>query len=430
MKDNPDLVQKYDDIIKDQLRKGIIEKVRTESNCTLKHYIPHHAVINPTKATTKVRIVYDASAKTKPENNSLHECLYRGPILLQNLTGILLRFRMKQIAMVADIEKAFLQIGLQEDAKDVTRFFWLKDKDIINVENNIQAYRFCRVPFGIICSPFLLAATIDHHLKFFNSNLAQNIRDNIYVDNVITGTQSILQAKEFCSKSKKIFESASMNLRDWMSNSDEVLNQIPIHDRANRERMKILGLTWIVKEDTLTLAHQIKVSSNVSKRTILQQIASIYDPLGLYSPVILRGKVFLQHLWTQNISWDTQLSDEDKSRWDLLCEDMKGLDECHFPRYIGLEHGGKLNVDYQLLVFCDASKYAYAAAVYLFQETTTDRRIDLIFSKTRLAPNKPITIPRLELLAALIGTRCLKFVQKDDSVSLGKSSASGNSPHR
>ena len=83
MKDNPDLVQKYDDIIKDQLRKGIIEKVRTESNCTLKHYIPHLAVINPTKATTKVRIVYDASA-------SLNECLYRGPILLQNLTGILL----------------------------------------------------------------------------------------------------------------------------------------------------------------------------------------------------------------------------------------------------------------------------------------------------------------------------------------------------
>ena len=159
MKDDLDLVQRYDDIIKDQLRKGIIEKVRTESNCTLKHYIPHHMVISPTKATTKVRIVYDASAKIKP-------------ILLQNQIGILFRFWMKQIAMVADIEKAFLQIGLEEDAKDVTRFFWLKDKDIINVENNIQAYRFCRVPFGIICSPFLLAATIDHHLKFVNSNTA------------------------------------------------------------------------------------------------------------------------------------------------------------------------------------------------------------------------------------------------------------------
>ena len=204
--------------------------MRIESNSTPKHYIPHHVVVNPTKATTKIRIVYDASPKTKPENNSLNKCLYRGPILLHNLTGILLRFRMKQIAMVADIEKAFLQIGLQEDAKGVTRFFWLKNKTITNVENNIQAYRFCRVPFGIICSPFLLAATIDHHLKFSDSNTAQNIKDNIYVENVITGTQSVYQAKEFYSKSKEIFESASMNLRDWMSNSDEVLNQIPIYE--------------------------------------------------------------------------------------------------------------------------------------------------------------------------------------------------------
>ena len=182
--------------------------------------------------------------------------------------------------------------------------------------------------------------------------------------------------------------------------------------------MKILGLAWKVKEDTLTLTHQIRVCSNVSKRTILQQIASIYDPLGLYSPVILRGMVFLQNLWNQNISWDTQLSEEDKSRWDILCEDMKELECCHFPRFIGLEKQG--NVNCQILVFCDASKYAHAATVYLLQETTNCRRIDLIFSKTWLAPNKQKTIPRLELLAALKGTRCLTFVQKELKVNVSE----------
>lgn len=181
---------------------------------------------------------------------------------------------------MADIEKAFLQIGLQEDAKDVTRFFWLKDKNIVKVENNIQTYRFCRVPFGIISSPFLLAATIDHHLKKTDTYIAQNIRDNIYVDNLITGTQSVNQAKELYTVSKQLFKDASMNLRDWMSNSQEVLDEIPVCDGAKGERMKILGLNWTVKEDYLTLTGQIAGTSMLSKRTVLQQVASIYDPLG------------------------------------------------------------------------------------------------------------------------------------------------------
>ena len=140
--------------------------------------------------------------------------------------------------------------------------------------------------------------------------------------------------------------------------------------------------------------------------------------MGCKGVYITRGKVFLQNLWNQNISWDTQLSGKDKSKRDILCEDMKALECCHFPRFIGLEIQG--NVTCQLLVFCDASKYAYADTVYLLQETTNCRKIDLIFSKTRLAPNKQITIPRLELLAVLIGTRCLKFVQKELKVNVSE----------
>ena len=114
MKRNPDLVEKYTEIIEEQLKRGIIEMVspKVQSNNTIKHYIPHHAVINPSKATTKVRILYDASAKTRPEHSSLNECMYTGPIMLQNLVGISLRFRLNRIAVVSDIEKAFLQIGL------------------------------------------------------------------------------------------------------------------------------------------------------------------------------------------------------------------------------------------------------------------------------------------------------------------------------
>lgn len=112
---NPALVKQYGDIIDDQLKKGVIEKVPNCSNHSKKHYIPHHAVVNPAKATTKMRIVYDASAKTKKENKSLNQCLHKGPVLLHDLVGILLRFRLNKIVLVSDIEKAFLQVGLTED---------------------------------------------------------------------------------------------------------------------------------------------------------------------------------------------------------------------------------------------------------------------------------------------------------------------------
>ena len=106
MKNSPELVDKYDTIIQNQLQLGVTEKVINNSKKTTKHYIPHHAVINPEKTSTKVRVVYDASAKINKGR----------------------RYPLNKIAIVADIEKAFLQIGLLEDAKDMTRFFWLKNK--------------------------------------------------------------------------------------------------------------------------------------------------------------------------------------------------------------------------------------------------------------------------------------------------------------
>ena len=202
--------------------------------------------------------------------------------MLQNLIGVLLRFRLNKIALVADIEKAFLQVGLTEDSRDVTRFVWLKNQDKLSIENNIQEYRFCRVPFGIISSPFLLAATVDYHLKTFNSRTAENIAQNIYVDNVITGSPTDGDALDFYSEAKQIFSKAGMNLRDWTSNSEQVRNKIQKQDRSNAKEMKILGLSWIVTDDQMSI--NVGLTSNsqakLSKRIVLKQIASAFDPLG------------------------------------------------------------------------------------------------------------------------------------------------------
>ncbi|MEW8544133.1 MAG: DUF1759 domain-containing protein, partial [Candidatus Thiodiazotropha sp.] len=413
MRNNPQLIDKYDDIIQNQLKLGVIEKVGVNRKDTAKHYIPHHPVVNPNKTSTQVRVVYDASARTNKGQKSLNECLYAGPTMLKDLTGILLRFRLNRIAVIADIEKAFLQIGLQEEAKDVTRFFWLKNKQQLTVENNVQVYRFNRVPFGIISSPFLLAATLDFHLKCYRNSVAETIRENIYVDNVIAGTNTIKETIDFYVEAKEIFNKASMNLRDWMSNNESVMQEIPDDDRAKQGPMKILGLKWDVTNDAIGLNKQSLEVNNLTKRTVLKNIASIFDPLGLFSPVTLQGKIFLQALWNKKLQWDESLSEEDQIHWLKIDTNLKEIFDCSMPRYIGLNSSGKTKTSFQLLVFCDASKFAYAAAVYLRQKAGDSCISRLVFSKTRLAPNKTISIPRLELLAALIGVRCIRFVQRE-----------------
>ena len=170
---DPKLLQSYDDTIKLQLEQGIIERIDDgKESQFLKHYLPHHPIVTPGKSTTKLRIVYDASSKAKRELNSLNDCFLRGPAILPDLCGLLVRFHLYPVVILADIEKAFLQSGIQTCDRDVTRFLWLKGVKNLGIKNNLVTYWFCCIPFGLICSPFLLEATIQLHLKKENTPLA------------------------------------------------------------------------------------------------------------------------------------------------------------------------------------------------------------------------------------------------------------------
>ena len=104
-----------------------------------------------------------------------------------------------------------------------------------------------------------------------NSPIADTIRRNIYVDNVITGTKSTEQAEQFYRESKEIFALASMNLRDWTSNDTSVLKEISVCDRSIGEKVQVLGLSWIVKEDILSLNQiSLEPTSDISKRQVLK----------------------------------------------------------------------------------------------------------------------------------------------------------------
>lgn len=343
------LLQQYCDVIRSQFEAGIIELVDREraignnklgceqrvTSSNKLHYLPHHPVVTPWKMTTKVRIVYDASVRAKKGMKSLNECLYRGPITLPNMCGVLIRFRMYFIAILADIEKAFLQIGVQENERDVTRFLWFTDPTKPErVEGNLSVYRFCRVPFGIICSPFLLEGTLKFHLKKEGSHTAKIICDNIYVDNVCVGANSIEEALCIYKEAKNIFTRASMNLREWTSNSSEFVSYLPEKERSSGQVIKVFGLIWNRVEDYLQIS-SIKVNLDeydITKCQVLSDVSKIYDPLGLINPVTFWGKVFLQKLWcTTKINWDESLPHSLCEEWKELTLMWKNLSSLRIP---------------------------------------------------------------------------------------------------
>ncbi|XP_063379405.1 uncharacterized protein LOC134666184 [Cydia fagiglandana] len=348
----------YEKTLSDQLEKKIIEEVpnKKERDHPI-HYLPFHGVMATGKA---LRLVYDASAKVK-NAKSLNECLYAGPMMLEDLTGLLIQFRCHNVGLTADVEKAFLQIGLNNNDRDVTRFLWPKDTEKPVTEDNLIQYRFTRVPFGIISSPFLLNATIKHHLQTSEGNYTKQLANNIYVDNLLTGTESVDEALDLYKEAKDKFSEISMNLREWSSNSKDFLNQI--QDVAPETTVKTLGLNWDLKEDSLQLRAKVNKNNEITKRGILKTIAAIYDPCGFSVPIVLPAKLLLQQLWKEKVKWDSSLSNETKQKWMSILEDLKEIESIRLPRNMTVPNRHKA----QLHCFTDSSTVAYAAVVYLVQ---------------------------------------------------------------
>uniref|UniRef100_A0A0M3HVD7 Integrase catalytic domain-containing protein n=1 Tax=Ascaris lumbricoides TaxID=6252 RepID=A0A0M3HVD7_ASCLU len=392
----PERLRLYDETIQHQLEAGIIERAPFSATGPLVHYIPHQPVWNEQKK--KLRIVYDASASA-PAGQALNDNLLRGPVFLPDLVGQLLRLRQACIALVADVEKAFLQIELNTTDRDVARFLWVdKPTEPIGPKNPIITYRFTRVFFGAVSSPFLLAATIKHHLQSANSLWASRIADNIYVDNVLLAANSELEAITAYREAKKMFADACMNLRDFRSNSTKVNAMLAPEDRYNNTQIKVLGVIWDTVKDTIKMKTRGPPSGPLSKRSLLQFIAQQFDPLGYLSPIILPFKILLQDITKEGSEWDEEVAEPHVQKWNYLKENWAML-SFELPRRLP---SGPL----QLHVFADASNRAYSSVAY----AKGNDKIVLLYAKSRLCPLKGLTIPRLELLAVLISLRITKFL--------------------
>ena len=401
---SPGMLQTYDNILKDQVSRGFIEPVMSDKKDST-HYLPHHPV-KKDSVTTPIRIVYDCSCRTSANQASLNDCLLTGPPFLNDLVSIILCFRTHQYGISTDIEKAFLHIILHEKDRDFTRFLWLSDATDPNSE--FATYHFRTVLFGSVSSPFMLFATLNYHLQQYDNPTSHDIRSNLYVDNVVTGCDSEIQALQFYHQARSMLSAAKFNLRSWASNSQRLLEIAQQDGTADEKRLtNVLGIQWnsITDQLSLTLKGLRPTTSPVTtKREVLQDSSKLFDPLGIVSPVSVRAKLFIQRLWQLRIMWDEPLDKDHLDVWTAVLTDIcKAADTSIERRFFTTDFS---EPSVQLHVFADASTKAYGAAAFFSRPDQTT----FVMAKGRVAPLKPVTLPKLELMAAVIAARLARFV--------------------
>lgn len=408
---DPDLGERYNAVLKEMEHDGIVEEVPPDevTGNFPRFYLPHFPVVREASSSTKVRPVFDASAKG-PNGLSLNDCLETGPNLIPQLVEILIRFRRWPVAVVADVKKAFLQISVRPADRDVHRFLW-ESKGVVRI------MRINRVPFGDCSSPFLLNATVRSHLELFEASEAvQELKENLYVDDWLSGANTEAEAKELAEEAQQVMSQAGMELSKWESNKSRVVGKSEPLDFV-----KVLGLCWDPSNDCfMFVGLDVDISWRLTKRVILSLIARLFDPLGLLNPFTIGLKCAFQDLWRAGVEWDAEVP---TSTAVQVQEWIDGLAElrnwkvprCYFPRCWRDETALELHA------FGDASEKAYGACVYLVDKSTLEVSSTLVVSRTKVAPLKRVSLPRLELLAGLVAAELVVLVREalhlpDDTV--------------
>ncbi|GFY48717.1 integrase catalytic domain-containing protein [Trichonephila inaurata madagascariensis] len=238
----------YEGVFSEWLQEGVIEEVKNYCNDKSDHYLPHRAVIKE-NSTTRVRPVFDGSAREK-NSPSINDCLEKRQNTVELIPAIMNRFRFKKIGVVADIRRAFLQIGLSELDRPYLKFLWWEEEDPAKP----KVFQHRRVVFGLSCSPYLLGATIRFHLQNVPHNFEKTatlLLESFYVDNCVTSVDDHEELEKFIEDSKTILSTAKFELRGWEhSYSDlESYDLLPPEGKS----ISVLGLRWHLKTDSLTI---------------------------------------------------------------------------------------------------------------------------------------------------------------------------------
>ena len=409
LKDHGDVKQQYRDFIKEFVDMVHLEEAPQTSG--LCYYLPHHCVFND--STCRVRCSTRGSSKS-PNGYSPNDCLLLGPRLQDDVFDILIRFCLHQYALSADVAKMYRQVALDESDRNFLRILW---RDYVTDE--IRELRMTRVTYGVASSSYHSTRALQESGKTNgpNPNTVNVILNDFWVDDLLSGADTL---EEACVLQDDLIETLNKNclpLRKWSSNEPQLVTRLPkdlqeagkayeIHDKTHQ--IKTLGLTWHPLEDHFVYACSSEYVSIITKRTLLNDVSKHFDPIGLIAPVLVVAKVIIQSCWKLDLEWNDAVPNDVSRAYSKWKDDMGSLSQLKIPRKVLPIH---LYDEASLQVFCDASEKAYGTCVYLVSVKDDVVSSTLISSKCKVAPIKPSTLPRLELLAIHTGAKLATLVK-------------------
>ena len=390
-----------------------MELVEEEREPEDHYYMPHHPVIKNSSLNTKIRVVFDASSRTST-GISLNQALMVGPTIQRDLIDILLSFRLPRYVFCADIKQMYRQVLMHPIHRDFQRIVWRRDSD-----QPIQIYKLNTVTYGTSAAPYLAIKSL-HYLADLESvefPLASRcIKNDFYVDDVLTGCNSMETVQRLQRELVLLLKRGGFELHKWCSNNPQLLEFIDSDNieseyliQGGHDTKKTLGVRW--KPDTDTFHYKTTpytAIGPVTKRSILSEICRLFDPLGLISPVLVKAKVLMQTLWQLEISWDETVPTHIYNTWTQYKKQLEELNNLVINRRIT----SLLDVStIEFHGFCDASERCFGACIYLrCTDVNGKTSTYLLCAKSRVAPIKNISLPRLELCGAVLLARLTKKI--------------------
>ncbi|XP_048246131.1 uncharacterized protein LOC125377268 [Haliotis rufescens] len=385
-------------------------------------YLPHHGVYHP-KKPSKIRVVFDCKAKF--EGFSLNDRLLQGPDLTNSPIGVLTKFRNEPVAFMADIEAMFYQVRVPPQQHDLLRFLWWPNGDL---NSELHEYRMAVHIFGAVSSPsisnFALKAAAKKAEEKYGSLAADTICNNFYVDDCLKSECTEEAAIDLVDSLQKSCAEGGFKLTKFTANSRNFLRSIPQehHSKELQTRdldydelpvERALGMQWHINSDVFGFSVHLK-SKPFTRRGLLSTMSSLYDPLGIVAPVLLPAKKILRDLCiNKQLGWDDDIPVEYKASWEQWIEELHHLNTLRIERCLKPADFGHI-VSVQLHVFSDASTVGYGCVAYL-RMSNDEGGIHTAFliGKSRLAPVKTITVPRLELTAATVSIHIGQLLMKE-----------------